>query len=106
MSDEAKNNKLISLIESKERERIGKHKFMGSEIEKSLATHTKKEYNLLKKCMPHKLYKGKEFFNQKYEAMKQNMVELDEAAGKDKFGQANSKLNKQSKWRVCKLIEL
>lgn len=77
MDPQTRANPLANMIESKEREILFNSKSTQSEIDKAYHQHTKKEYNLLKECMPHRLLRDQEYFDQKYEEMKQNMVEFD-----------------------------
>ncbi|CAI2363997.1 unnamed protein product [Moneuplotes crassus] len=76
VTKEVLNDSLLSSIESKERERAKKLKTAASTIHKSIVENARKEYSLLRKCMPHKLLKSKEFFDQQYEKMKNQKIDV------------------------------
>ena len=96
ITEEVRNNKLLYLIETKERERVDKLKVVQREIDKGFKENVNKEYNLLKKCMPHKLLKGQDFFDQQYESMKESMIEISDT---DDLSKELSKDSKNFKFK-------
>lgn len=78
ITEERKNDRLVASIEDKERQKLEQLNFLEKEIDKAFALHTQKEYKLISQCMPNLLYKGKEHFDQEFESMKQNVIEIDD----------------------------
>jgi uncharacterized phage infection (PIP) family protein YhgE len=66
---------LQQAIEHREREKIRRFDSINSTIDKAFTLHCRKEYNLLKTCMPSKIYKGKEYFDEKFEKLKEKVVD-------------------------------
>ena len=56
--------------------RMKKLKMVEKEIDKGINENARKEYNLFKKCMPHKLLKSQEYFDKQFENMKENTIDF------------------------------
>lgn len=75
----------------RERDKIMRFESINTGIEKAFEQHCRKEYNLLKKCMPHKLFKGKDYFDQKFEELKGKVVDDIEEAKQELSKQRNNR---------------
>ena len=78
ISEDVRKSKLKMMIETKERETFNNLSTAKSEYNKLVMKHFQIEYNLIKDHSPFKLIKEKDYFNKKYQNMKETSVEFTE----------------------------